>query len=91
VAGASIRLVGGEYFNPDEVARQLQSDDTSLSLYDTNSKAWKIGYDQLVYAMTQDINYIYEITLDGKSITQCLQEAIESGGQVRFLCWLIVT
>lgn len=83
VAGASIRLAAGEYFNPDEVARQLQSEDTSLSVYDANSKAWKIGYDQLVYAIKQDIDYTYETTLGGNSITQRLQEAIESGVQVR--------
>ena len=83
VAGASIRLAGGEYFNPDEVARQLKSEDTSLSLYDANSKAWKIGYDQLVYAIKQNIDYIYETTLGGNSITRRLLEAIESGVQVR--------
>ena len=85
VAGASLRQAGGEYFNPDEVARQLQSEDTSLSQYDANARAWKIGYDQLVYAITHDIDYIYETTLGGNSITQRLQEAIEKGIQVRIL------
>jgi len=83
VAGASIRQARGEYFNPDEVARQLQSDDASLSQYDANAKAWKTGYDQLDYAISQDINYTCETTLGGNSITQRLQEAIEKGIQVR--------
>lgn len=83
VAGASIRLAGGEYFNPDEVARQLQSEDASLSQYDANSRAWKTGYEQLVYAIQQDIDYTCETTLGGHSITQRLHEAIESGVQVR--------
>ena len=54
IAGASIRKKGGEYFNPDEVARDLMAEDSTLSQYDANAKAWTMGYEQLVKAITLD-------------------------------------
>lgn len=89
IAGASIRKKGGEYFNPDEVARDLMAEDSTLSQYDANAKAWTMGYEQLVKAITLDQDYTFETTLGGNTITQCLLEAIQNGTQVRiFYCGL---
>jgi len=89
VAGANIRQAGGEYFNPDEVARKLRDEDPTLSQLESNAQAWKMGYDYLVDAITQDIDYTFETTLGGSSITQLLHNAIKNGVQVRiFYCGL---
>lgn len=89
IAGKSLRNNGGEYFNPDEVARQLMAEDSSLAQHDANAKAWKMGYEQLNEAIARNLDYSFETTLGGNSITECLLEAISQGIQVRvFYCGL---
>lgn len=89
IAGARIRDAGGEYFNPDEVARQLRNENSALSMQDANAQAWKMGYDHLVDAIIQDKDYIFETTLGGNSITQLLHDAIINEIQIRiFYCGL---
>lgn len=89
IAGSYIRSLGGDYFNPDEVARQLMTDDASLSLYDANVKAWTMGFDLLTYAVHEGHDYTFETTLGGNSIYQELHKAIEQGQNVQiFYCGL---
>jgi predicted ABC-type ATPase len=89
IAGARLRKDGGDYFNPDEAARELIELDNSLTLTEANSKAWKLGFEQLCRAIDENANYIFETTLGGNSITQKLLEAIDSGQDVRiFYCGL---
>ncbi len=89
IAGARIRQFGGEYFNPDEIARQLRDKDPMLSQQESNAQAWKMGYDHLVNAIAQDMDYTFETTLGGKSIIQLLRDAMEKGVQIRiFYCGL---
>jgi len=90
IAGAKLREAGGEYFNPDEIARQLRVQDPKLSQYDANAQAWQLGYDNLVNAITLDKDYTFETTLGGNSITQLLRDAMKKGTQVRiFYCGLL--
>ena len=89
IAGASIREAGGEYFNPDEIARDLRTQDSELSQFDANAKAWAMGHEQLVKAISLDADYTFETTLGGNTITQCLFGAIKQGIEVRiFYCGL---
>lgn len=88
-AGARIREAGGEYFNPDEIARSLLTDNPSLTQDQANAQAWQVGYDYLVEAITHNKDYIFETTLGGNSISQLLSDAMKSGVQVRiFYCGL---
>ena len=90
IAGARIRETGGEYFNPDEIARSLREHNPELSQYEANAQAWKIGYDHLVKAITHNKDYTFETTLGGNSITRLLRDAIGSDVQVRiFYCGLL--
>ena len=43
IGGAAVRQHGGEYFNPDEVARALREKDPALTQADANSAAWRQG------------------------------------------------
>ncbi len=83
IAGTWLREAGGEYFNPDEVARQLRAEDPQLVQYDANAKAWQMGLDHLLNAIKHDSDYTFETTLGGNSITQKLQNAITKGIHIR--------
>jgi len=89
IAGARIRSAGGDYFNPDEVARSLMEADRTLSLTEANAQAWKMGFEQLTRAIEEELDYTFETTLGGNSICQLLHEAIDQGREVRiFFCGL---
>lgn len=89
IAGAKVRSAGGDYFNPDEVARSLMSLHSTLSLNEANAQAWKMGFDQLSRAIDEGQDYIFETTLGGNSICQLLHDAIDRGQEVRiFFCGL---
>ncbi len=89
VVGSRLRDRGGEYFNPDEAAKRLREQDSTLSLDEANASAWKIGFGQLSQAIDAGDPYTLETTLGGNSITNKLHEAIEKGRQVSvFYCGL---
>lgn len=89
IAGASVRNAGGDYFNPDEIARSLMQADAQLSLSQANAQAWKMGFDQLSRAIKDGRDYTFETTLGGNSICQLLHDAIDQGHDVRiFFCGL---
>jgi len=89
IAGKTLRKEGGEYFNPDEIARQLMNEDASLTQHDANVEAWNMGFKQLNDAISRNVDYSFETTLGGNSITECLLKAMQQGIQVRvFYCGL---
>lgn len=89
IVGASLRSMGGDYFNPDEVSRCLMDVNSSLSLSEANAQAWKMGFDQLSRAIDEGQDYTLETTLGGNSICQLLHEAMDRGQKVRiFFCGL---
>lgn len=89
IAGKALRKEDGEYFNPDEVARLLMNEDSSLTHNDANAKAWNMGYGKLNDAISQNLDYSFETTLGGNSITECLLNAIQHGIKIRvFYCGL---
>lgn len=90
IAGASVRSAGGDYFNPDEVARRLMDVDHTLALTEANALAWKMGFEQLSRAIDDELDYTFETTLGGNSICQLLHEAIDRGREVRifFAAWI---
>ncbi len=83
IAGASLRQTGGDYFNPDEVARSLLEEDVALSQADANARAWQMGYEQLLRALDERRDYTFETTLGGNTICQTLHDAIDQGEGVR--------
>lgn len=47
VLGAMLRESGADYYNPDEVARQLAKIQPHLSVTEANSRAWRKEIDML--------------------------------------------
>jgi predicted ABC-type ATPase len=83
IAGALLRESGGDYFNPDEVARTLRQRDPALSLEAANGLAWRLGLRQLEQAIARRQDYFFETTLGGRSISARLTHAVSLKREVR--------
>ncbi|MEK6762175.1 MAG: zeta toxin family protein [Nitrospirota bacterium] len=82
IGGATVRQHGGEYFNPDEVARALREKAPALSQADANSVAWRQGAHLLSRAIDERLEFTFETTLGGNTITSRLVHAAEQGIEV---------
>jgi len=82
IGGAAIRQHGGEYFNPDEAARVLREKDPTLTQADANSAAWRQGVRLLKRAIEEGLDFTFETTLGGSTITTLFMQATERGIEV---------
>lgn len=81
VAGAAIRASGGGFYNPDEAtAAYLEA---GLAPRAANSRAWHRGRTQLERAIRDGLDYAFETTLGGRTITRLLLEAAAGGHAAR--------
>lgn len=87
ILGEYLRQHGGEYFNPDEVARQLTEQHPELSQAEANGLAWTAGRDRLITAIEHGNEYVFETTLGGKTISRLLASAASRGHRV--VIWYI--
>lgn len=83
IAGAFLRLAGGEFFNPDETARRILAAHPGLPQAEANSLAWQLGLRQLQDAVRARRDYWFETTLGGRTITTTLAAAAKAGMAVR--------
>lgn len=79
IGGAIVRQHGGEYFNPDEAARALMEANSALTQTDANSTAWRQGVQLLQRAIKERLDFAFETTLGGNTITDLLTQAAEQG------------
>ena len=64
-----------EYFNPDTFTSRLIAQGKTTD--ESNSIAWRLGYDALREAIARDRNFAFETTLGGESMTSELRRALE--------------
>lgn len=83
IAGAMLRESGGDYFNPDEVAKELRARDSTLDQVEANALAWRLGVALLEHAIREKLDYFFETTLGGTTVTENLELAIRAGHRVR--------
>ncbi len=83
IGGAFLREAGGEYFNPDEVARAMRAADPSLDAAAANGHAWATGRRLLEQAIRDRRDFALETTLGGRTFTGLLLEASRRGFEVR--------
>lgn len=76
VAGARLRALGSDYFNPDEVTRQLR--EAGVAAADANSLAWREGRDRLQHAIMQGESFAIETTLGGHTLPALVDRACAS-------------
>jgi predicted ABC-type ATPase len=87
IGGAAFRAKGADYFNPDEVARDLLAELPAPTQTDANARAWQIGQTLLERAIQERLDFAFETTLGGKTVTRRLAEAAERGIEV--LVWYV--
>jgi len=80
IGGAALRSAGADYYNPDEVARELA--ERGATLADANARAWAAGRELLERAINRGWSFAFETTLSGSTITRLLQEAAARGSEV---------
>lgn len=85
IAGATFRASGAEYFNPDEAAAAIRAASPGMTQAEANSQAWFEGKRLLEKAIAGRLDFAFETTLGGNTITNLLEHALEAGIEVRVL------
>jgi predicted ABC-type ATPase len=83
IVGPLIRTLGGAYYNPDEYTHELAA--VGVPREQANALAWRQGYDALQRAIDENLNFAFETTLGGSSITVELLRALAIGRPVTIL------
>ena len=83
LAGSWLVRRGAEYFNPDEAARRILSAHPGMTLTKANSQAWNHGKRLLERAIAERLDFAFETTLGGHTITNLLNSALSQGIEVR--------
>jgi predicted ABC-type ATPase len=83
VGGAMLLQRGGEYFNPDEAALRIRDANPGITNEEANSAAWRQGKRLLERAIAERLNFAFETTLGGRTITALLDSAPAAGVEVR--------
>jgi predicted ABC-type ATPase len=82
IVGATIRALGGVYYNPDEAARALRAAEPRLTQADANLRAWEAGRAGLERAIAHREQFTFETTLGGATITALLGRALDADLEV---------
>jgi predicted ABC-type ATPase len=82
IAGAMFLAKGVQYFNPDAAAREIASRNPGISQIEANSAAWQEGKRLLERAIAEKLDFAFETTLGGKTITGLLEKALAEGIEV---------
>lgn len=81
VVGEALRQRGADYYNPDELTREYL--DKGLALLEANSRAWQRGRQALIRAIDHGLDFAFETTLGGRTMTDLLIRAAREGMRVR--------
>jgi predicted ABC-type ATPase len=82
IQGTTIRESGADYFNPDEAAQEILAANPGASVEQANSAAWHEGVRLLRQAIAQRLDWNFETTLAGRTITTLLERALSAGIEV---------
>lgn len=82
IVGATIRDKGGEYYNPDQAAREIMAANPGLGQTKANAAAWEQGRKLLQRAIDERLDFTFESTLGGNTIPALLGEAAKRGIEV---------
>lgn len=87
IGGHLLERDGLTWFNPDEFARELKAA-TGCDQGAANAQAWQEGIRRLDDAIAKGLNYAFETTLGGKTVTARLLEATKSHDVLIWFCGL---
>lgn len=83
IAGEMFRKAGADYFNPDEAAKRILAVNPTINLAKANILAWNEGKRMLERSISERLNFAFETTLGGRTITSLLQAALLAEIEVR--------
>jgi predicted ABC-type ATPase len=81
IGGAMMRAAGASYYNPDEVATRLRRRGVDAKV--ANGLAWQEGKRLLERAIAQRLDFAFETTLGGATLSELLERAARAGFEVR--------
>ena len=87
IGGHLLERDGLTWFNPDTFARELKAA-TGCDQETANVHAWQEGMRRLDEAIAKGLNYAFETTLGGKTVTAKIQEAIKTHDVLIWFCGL---
>jgi predicted ABC-type ATPase len=87
VAGKRFTERGTTYFNPDDETKRILARNPRVGLSEANGLAWEQGRRLLERAISLRLDYNFETTLGGNTITRMLEEAASKGIEVRI--WFV--
>ena len=87
LAGAMFRRSGADYFNPDEATARILAANPGISTAEANSAAWHQGKRLLERAIAERLDFAFETTLGGHTISALLRKALAAGIEVRI--WFV--
>jgi predicted ABC-type ATPase len=83
IGGAALLASGVRFYNPDEAAREIMVANTHLNprptISEVNAAAWSQGRTLLERAIDQHLNFAFETTLGGQTMTELLERAAGEG------------
>ena len=82
IGGAAFLARDADYFNPDQAARVLVDTNPGLSLEEANAQAWEVGRQGLETALENGLNFAFETTLGGTTITSMLLAGAQAGAEI---------
>jgi predicted ABC-type ATPase len=83
IGGARLSQNEAECFDPDKAARGFLSKSPGMSLADANREAWRQGKRLLEQAIAERLDFAFETTLGGHTITGLLKRALSEKIEVR--------
>ena len=83
IAGAMLLRRRVEYFNPDAAARRILDANPGAGQTQANAAAWLEGRRLLERAIAEGLDFAFETTLGGRTITSLLERAAARGIEVR--------
>lgn len=83
IGGAAFRNAHVQFFDPDEAARRIHAAQPQLTQTEVNSAAWHQGRRLLEKAIVDQLDFAFETTLGGETMTRLLERAVEAGSEVR--------
>lgn len=83
VGGATIRAAGADYYNPDEATNRIMAANPGMERAQANGIAWLQGRRLLERAIAERLDFAFETTLGGSTITRLLEQAAAEGMNVR--------
>ena len=87
MSGAALLESGVGFYNPDEAARKIVAANAHLNppltMGEVNAAAWSQGRTLLERAIDEHLDFAFETTLGGHTITSLLMQAAEQGIEVQ--------